>query len=243
MTEASPWRRLHGRRHGKKLKPGRRRLVETLLPRLRVPLDAAGDPAALFASPPADLWLEIGFGGGEHLAAQARLRPDVGFIGCEPFLNGVSRLLAEIEADSRLANIRLFDDDARRLLDVLPDACLGRVFLLFPDPWPKARHAKRRFINPDNLTQLAGVMADRAELRMASDHMGLIAWSLEQVARHPDFTWTARRPADWRCRPADAVETRYEAKALENGDGCVYLAWARNPRAAPIDGEPGELSA
>ncbi len=234
MTGNAPRRRFHGRRQGKRLKPGRRRLIDELLPRLRVPLAAAADPPRLFPDPPAEVWLEIGFGGGEHLAAQARTRADVGLIGCEPFINGVARLLSEIEA-AGLTNIRLFDDDARLLLDALPDACLGRVFLLFPDPWPKARHHKRRFVNPRNLDRLARVTADGAEIRIATDHMGLAAWTLEQVGRHPAFAWTARRPDDWRRRPADATETRYESKALRDGRRRVYLTFRRHARAPGVE--------
>ena len=176
-----------------------------------------------------DLWLEIGFGGGEHLAAQAAANPGTGFIGCEPFINGVASLLAEIDRLG-LTNIRIFDDDARLMLKALPDACLGRVFVLFADPWPKKRHHRRRFIAPDTLDQLARLMKDGAELRFASDHMGYVRWALSRLTAHADFQWTAAGPADWRTRPADAVETRYEEKALQKGLSCVYLSFSRSLR-------------
>jgi tRNA (guanine-N7-)-methyltransferase len=123
----------------------------------------------------ADIWLEVGFGGGEHLAAQARSHPDIGMIGCEPFINGVGRLLSEIDRDG-IANIRIHPDDARDAIDALPDACIGRVFVLYADPWPKTRHHRRRFIGPDSLPGLARIMKDGAELRVASDQMRLVRW-------------------------------------------------------------------
>ncbi len=154
--------RLYGRRRGPRLRAGRQALMDRLLPELRidVPADAAPgaiDPRALFAAPMDQVWLEIGFGGGEHLAAQAAAHPGIGFIGCEPFVNGVARLIARID-EAGLANIRLHPDDARPLLAALPDACVGRVFILFPDPWPKARHHKRRLVTTALLDALARVM-------------------------------------------------------------------------------------
>jgi tRNA (guanine-N7-)-methyltransferase len=177
----------------------------------------------------ADLWLEVGFGGGEHLAAQARAHPDVGMIGCEPFINGVGRLLSEIDRDS-IANIRIHPDDARDVIDALPDACIGRVFVLYADPWPKTRHHRRRFIGPENLTRLARIMKDGAELRLASDQMPLIRWMLFHALHDGAFEWTARGPEDWRSRPNDWPQTRYEAKALERGETCVYLKFRRRAR-------------
>ncbi|WP_460020143.1 tRNA (guanosine(46)-N7)-methyltransferase TrmB [Magnetospira thiophila] len=216
---------------GHPLSPAQQQRVDDLLPRLRLDLSGPLDPAALFPRPMTELWLELGFGGGEHLAAQAAARPDVGFIGCEPFMNGVARCLADLEARG-LDNVRLLDDDARKVFDVLPDASLDRVFVLFPDPWPKARHAKRRFIVPANLDLLARVMKDGAELRVASDHMSYIRWALGHLMDHPAFQWTARRPTDWRTRPADGQQTRYESKALARGDRCVYLTFTRTVRPA-----------
>ncbi len=220
----------YGRRKGRALRPGRARLLESLLPRLRIEL-AGGkiDPAALFDPPAAEIWLEIGFGGGEHLAAQALAHPATGMIRCEPFVNGVARLLAEIERDG-IANIRIYPNDARDLIDALPDASVGRVFVLFADPWPKTRHHRRRFIGRDNLSHLARIMKDGAELRLASDQNSLVRWMLFHATREPAFEWTARRAADWRCRAADWPRTRYEAKALAQGEQCVYLVFRRRPR-------------
>lgn len=232
MDEAGK-RIFYGRRKGRSLRAGRQRLVEELLPRIRVVPGGEIDPSALFEPPPRDIWLEVGFGGGEHLAEQARMHADVGMIGCEPFINGVARLLSEIERDS-LGNIRIHADDARDLIDNLPDASIGRAFVLFADPWPKARHNRRRFIGPENLDRLARVMKDGAELRLASDQMPLIRWMLFHTIKHPDFEWTARGPQDWRVRPDDWPPTRYEAKAVDGGIACVYLTFCRRPRKSVV---------
>lgn len=222
----------YGRRKGRPLRAGRRRLLDELLPRISVDVARAQTSLqTLFPEPVRDVWLEIGFGGGEHLAEQARMHPDVGMIGCEPFINGVARLLSEVERD-KLENIRIHADDARDLIDALPDASIGRVFVLFADPWPKARHARRRFIGPENLDRLARVMKDDAELRLASDQMPLIRWMLFHATEHPDFRWTARDPRDWRNRPDDWPPTRYEEKALGKGIACVYLTFQRERRSA-----------
>ena len=223
-------RRLYGRRHGKKLRPRRQALIDTLLPGLRITPRAGLEPATLFDHDPSAVWLEVGFGGGEHLAAQARARPDVGLIGCEPFINGLAGLCALID-DHKLANIRLHDDDARLLMDCLADASIGRMFLLFPDPWPKSRHHKRRFINAETLDACARILADGAELRLATDDMSYCRWMLEHVARHDAFTWTARGPGDWRERPDDWPQTRYEAKARAQGRKPVFLRYRRIARA------------
>jgi tRNA (guanine-N7-)-methyltransferase len=231
MVEAAQRRRVfHGRRHGRRLRPGRARLLASGLDLVSVDLlKASVSPPDLFAAPVAETWLEIGFGGGEHLAAQAAARPDVGFIGCEPFMNGVARLLTDIEAQD-ISNIRVHADDARDLLDVLPSASISRCFILFPDPWPKLRHHNRRMVSTQNLDALAHVLSDGAELRMASDHMEYIRWMLFHVLRHDAFEWVCEGPADWRERPADGTPTRYEQKALSRGDACVYLRFRRRPR-------------
>ena len=183
----------------------------------------------LFPADRAAYWLEIGFGGGEHLSAQAKAHPSVGFIGCEPFINGVARLLTDIDQEN-LSNIRLFTDDARLLMDRLDEAVISRVFVLFPDPWPKKRHADRRFINQENLDTLSRIMRDGAELRFASDEMGYIRWTLKQVRGHPDFEWTAETGQDWQGRPDDWPPTRYEGKALAAGRSCIYLRFRRRIR-------------
>jgi len=226
----------YGRRRGRRLRPGRQRLLATLLPALRVPLGGpagaeAGrlEPRRLFAAPVAEVWLEVGFGAGEHLAAQAAAHPGVGLIGCEPYVNGVASLLARVEA-AGLDNVRIHPEVAGPLLDALADACIARVFVLFPDPWPKTRHYKRRFVSADNLRALARVMADGAELRLASDDMGYVRWMLERVLADGRFDWLARGPEDWRRRPADWPASRYESKALAEGRRCVYLRFRRRPR-------------
>ena len=187
----------------------------------------------LFLQKKITFWLEIGFGGGEHLAAQAKAHPAVGFIGCEPFVNGVARLLANIEQEN-LTNIRLFSDDARPLMDCIEDSKISRAFLLFPDPWPKKRHAGRRFINPENLDTLSRILCDGAEVRVASDEMGYIRWTLKHFRGHPDFEWMAEGAKDWRERPKDWPPTRYESKALALGRPCIYLQFRRRERSITI---------
>jgi len=235
--EGVPPGRLYGRRRGRPLRPGQRRLKDELLPRLTIALPKAGplDPRSLFPMPVAAVWLEIGFGAGEHVAAQAEHHPDISFIGCEVFEDGIVRLLGEI-ARRGIGNVRLFTDDARLLLAVLPPASLGRVFVLFPDPWPKRRHHKRRLIAPATLDLLATVMEDGAELRLATDDRGYLAWMLEHLMAHPDFRWLARRPADWRERPPDWPPTRYEEKARAAGRRPAFLRFIRHPRGRSRQG-------
>jgi tRNA (guanine-N7-)-methyltransferase len=221
-------RRFYGRRKGRPLRKGQQQLIDTLLPRLAIALPDEGtlDPKSLFSHRPTQIWLEIGFGGGEHLAEQARANRDVGLIGCEVFLNGIATLLAQVSA-SGLDNVRIYPEDARDLLDALPDGSLDRVFLLFPDPWPKRRHADRRFIQPANLDLLARLIKPGAELRVASDDPTYIGWALAHLMRHPAFAWTAQRPADWRARTPDWPGTRYESKALREGREPVFLRFTR----------------
>lgn len=173
-----------------------------------------------------DFAFEVGFGGGEHLVAQARLNPSTGFIGCEPFENGVAKLLAQVRAHG-VSNVRVYMDDALSVLRRLPDACLSRVFLLFPDPWPKFRHHKRRFIQPRSLEVIARVLGRGGELRVATDHSDYAQWVLMHVLADHHFTWQASTAADWRDRPLDWVPTRYEQKALASGRPCVYLRFLR----------------
>ena len=228
-------RGLYGRRHGRRLRPGLERLLQDMLPKVRIEPPPAGgrlDPAALFSKSPAEIWLEIGFGGGEHLAWQAERNPDIGILGAEFFVNGVAALLRLLR-DRALDNVRVVLGDGRDLLDALPAASLGRVFILFPDPWGKMRHHKRRIVQRETLDRLAELMADGAELRLATDHPEYLGWILERVCGHPDFQWLARRPIDWRERPPDWPPTRYERKALGQGRRPVYLRFSRRPRASP----------
>jgi tRNA (guanine-N7-)-methyltransferase len=230
-------RRVYGRRRGRPLRTGQRDRVEELLPRLRIELptsDEGGailDPASLFPHRPAALWLEIGFGGGEHLAAQAAAHPGIGFIGCEVFENGIAKLLVEVERRG-LENVRIFPDDARLLLAALPPASLDRVFVLFPDPWPKLRHQKRRLVSAATLDMLAGLMRDGGELRLATDDVDYLRWMLERAAAHPGFEWLARCADDWRRRPEDWPPTRYEAKAIAAGRVPTFMRFRRRPRGA-----------
>ncbi len=222
-----PRRLLYGRRQGHKLRAGQQHLVETLLPRLAIDLKTLGDPRRLFDAAPDDIWLEIGFGGGEHLATQAAAHPNIGFLGCEPFVNGVAKLLVQIDR-AGLDNIRLHQGDARDLLDALAPGSVGRVFLLFPDPWPKTRHHKRRFVSQETLDQLAQAVRPGGELRIATDIPDYCRWTLQHIRRHGAFEWLAKGPADWRQRPADWPETRYEQKAIRQGRIPVYLRFRRH---------------
>jgi tRNA (guanine-N7-)-methyltransferase len=210
------------------LRSGQKTLTRELLPRLAISIPPSGrlDPAALFRATPRSVWLEIGFGGGEHLAWQAERRPKIGFLGCEVFENGIVKLLAEIR-NRRLDNIRIFADDARLLLMALPPKSIGRVFILFPDPWPKRRHHKRRIVSRGILDSLAEIMSDGAELRLATDDSSYVGWMLAHVTDHPAFEWLARRRADWRERPADWPSTRYEEKALAAGRVPFFLSFRR----------------
>jgi|HubBroStandDraft_6_1064221.scaffolds.fasta_scaffold418408_2 tRNA (guanine-N7-)-methyltransferase len=228
---AHPREQFYGRRKGRPLRAGQRERRTTLLPQLSFVLPESGilDPATLFPEPQREIWLEVGFGGGEHLAEQAERHPEIGFIGCELFENGIVKLLGEIDRRD-LANIRICSDDARTLLATLAPCSIARIFILFPDPWPKARHHKRRLIAPATLDRLAEIMTDRAELRLATDDPSYLSWMLECVTNHPAFCWTARRPADWRERPADWPATRYEEKARKAGRAPSFLRFVRRPR-------------
>jgi tRNA (guanine-N7-)-methyltransferase len=229
LSEApTPHQQLYGRRRGRPLRAGQRERQAALLPQLsfELPPSARLDPTDLFAVPVREVWLEVGFGGGEHLAAQAERHPDIGFIGCEVFENGIVKLLGEI-ARRGLGNIRIHADDARPLLAALVPRSISRVFVLFPDPWPKARHHKRRLIARPALDRLAKLMTDRAELRLATDDPSYLVWMLEHTTNHPAFSWTARRPQDWRERPADWPPTRYEGKARKAGRVPAFLRFER----------------
>ncbi|NTU77136.1 MAG: tRNA (guanosine(46)-N7)-methyltransferase TrmB [Alphaproteobacteria bacterium] len=214
--------RLFGRRKGRPLHTRKSALMQDLLPRLQIVLskDKLLNLASLFKG---EVWLEVGFGGGEHLAAQAARNPDIGFIGCEPFINGVAGLLDHIDKQ-QLTNIRIYPDDARVLLDALPDESLGKCFVLYPDPWPKKRHAERRFIGLENLDRLARVMKTNAELWMATDVAALADWMREKTEEHKAFTCLH----DGLASPPGWVPTRYEEKGLKAGRQPVYLGFKRN---------------
>jgi tRNA (guanine-N7-)-methyltransferase len=224
----SPTSLLHGRRKGKKLGVRHTGLLRDLSPALS--FDASSpipDPAALFGGRRAPLWLEIGFGGGEHLAASAVRHPGVNFIGCESFLNGIAKALELIE-DGDLGNIRLHDGDARNVIEALPARSVDGVYLLYPDPWPKRRQHKRRFVSEETLTRLARIMREGAELRFATDVDDYAAWTLARVLGSPDFTWRALAARDWQEPWEEWPGTRYEAKAKAEGRRPAYLTFARN---------------
>ena len=212
-----------GRRYGRRLPPNAKRLVKELLPTISITAPESGslDLQSLFPDA-ISYQMEIGFGAGEHLAALARTYPDVGFIGCEPFINGVAKLLVEIEEQS-LSNIRLFTDDARLLCDVLPDASIDKIHILFPDPWPKLRHHKRRLVSAETLSQLARLQKKGAALQLATDHEDYANWMLEQLLTHPDYTWTAQSKADWQSPPSDWVATRYQHKTSAEGRAPMFF--------------------
>lgn len=215
--------RSFGRRRGRTLGQRGRDRVAASLP--GIGLDLAR-PASEQLDPARGIWLEIGFGGAEHLLWQARANPDIVLIGCEPFLDGVAKALTGIEA-SGLANVRLHPDDARPLLRWLPDAAISRAFVLFPDPWPKKRHVKRRLVATPTLDLLARVMRPGAELRVATDIGDYMRTILLAVMAHPEFEWPARGPEDWRERGRDWPETRYEQKAVREGRRCAYFSFRR----------------
>jgi len=224
-----PAERLYGRTRGHKLRPRQQALLDQALPRLAFPPNAAPNPLAAFDGPVTELWLEIGFGGGEHAEALASANPHAGLIACEVFENGVCSLLSRLipegeEATSPVPpNLRLWRDDARLLLRNLPEACLDKLFLMFPDPWPKARHAKRRFVHPDQIALLARVLRPGGEWRIASDDPTYQAWVIEVFAGQTAFAptnATAERPSDW-------PPTRYEAKARLAGRQPLYWSLHR----------------
>jgi tRNA (guanine-N7-)-methyltransferase len=217
-----------GRRKGHRLRAHQADLIETLLPHLA--LDIAQSPPADLADlfdPPADqVRLEIGFGGGEHLAAEALAQPNIGFIGCEPYVNGMAKILSRIETHN-IGNVRLFAGDAAELLAWLPAQSLARIDLIHPDPWPKRRHWKRRFVQDATVARIARVLKPGAEFRFVSDIDDYCAWTLAHLARSADFAWTAERAADWRLPWDGYTMTRYGRKAEREGRRAAYLRFRR----------------
>lgn len=222
--EEHPERRrnkVYGRRIGRPLRGDRQSALENKLPRYAItPEDITNiDPSKPY-------WVEIGFGNGEHLVWQAKHNPDVTIIGCEPFLNGVSYCARDL-ADNNLDNALLWADDARMVVENLPDASIERLFVLHPDPWPKKRHNKRRIIQKETLDQFARILKKGALFRMASDHVDMAEWMLEKTFAHPDFKWLAESAEDWRTAKADWPQTRYEAKGIKAGRKPYYLEFER----------------
>jgi tRNA (guanine-N7-)-methyltransferase len=205
--------------------------MRDLLPRVALTIPPSGqlDPRSIFDDGGKSLWVEIGFGGGEHLALQAARHPEIGFIGCEIFENGIAKLLAQISRGC-IENIRIFTDDGRLLIGALAPTSIERVFMLFPDPWPTRRHEGRRILSRETLDTLAGVMTDGAELRLATDDREFLSWMLERATDHPGFEWLARRACDWRGRPLDWPPTRFEEKAHAVGRQPIFLRFRRRAR-------------
>ena len=225
---AHPHGSFFGRRKGHKLRLHQADLIEHLLPRLALDIGKPGPPdlAGLF-DPPADaVRLEIGFGGGEHLIAEARAFPDTGFIGCEPYVNGMAKILAQIEAHN-IGNIRLFAGDAAELLAWAPPHSLDRIDLIHPDPWPKRRHWKRRFVQDATVAAMARALKPDGEFRFVSDIDAYGAWTLAHLLRSPDFAWTAERASDWRLPWPDYTMTRYGRKAEREGRQAAYLQFRK----------------
>jgi len=223
MSDHHPPLRSFGRLKSRPIKPRQAALMETRLPGLRIPAGPV-DAAALMPGA-VETWLEIGFGGGEHMAAQAGRHPDVLILGAEPFVNGVASAVRHID-EQGLTNVRLHDGDVRELIARIPEAALARVFILFPDPWPKTRQQKRRLVQPELVAELARTIRPGGALRFASDVASYVDQALERIIASPAFDWQAERPQDWRIPPADHVTTRYEEKRL--GDCApVFLDFVR----------------
>jgi tRNA (guanine-N7-)-methyltransferase len=227
-SEKLTQRAFFGRRKGHPLRPRQAALFDTLLPKLALDLTqpAPADLRSLFGGPLDDVRLEIGFGGAEHLTAQAKAKPLSGFIGSDGFLNAIAKALAAIDAD-KLANIRLHFGDASALIEWLPAESLSRIDLLYPDPWPKRRHWKRRFIQNDSLKQLARLLRPGGELRFATDIADYAAWTLARVLRSNEFVWTAECADEWRKPWPDFFGTRYEAKAKREGRVPAYFIFRK----------------
>lgn len=227
----APWRNFYGRFKGKTLRPSQETCLEEDLAKLspgavdwdvnpdRQPIDLK----SLFGD--REVWLEIGFGGGEHMVHQAVQNPQAGIIGCEPFINGVAMLLGKIRA-AEAQNVAVYPGDARNMFDVLPEESVSRAFLLYPDPWPKARHHRRRFVTQEHLEPLAKVLKKGAIFRVATDIPDYVRQTLEEVPR-AGFEWLAERPEDWRRPWDDWMSTRYEQKALREGRVPHYLTFRR----------------
>ena len=230
-----------GRRKGRTIRKTKQTLIEKFLPKIAIETAKMSDLESVFPFKPQKIMLEIGFGNGEHLAEQAKNHPHYGFVGVEVFQNGVANLLNLITGikegvnlpenfvleKGRTDNIRVFSDDVRLLFQYIPDAVFDKIFLLFPDPWPKKKHASRRFINPDNLKELARVLKKGGILRVATDHKVYKSWTLRQLVANNDFKWTAKCSDDWRKAPADHVETKYQRKAIAEGRRPVFFDFMR----------------
>lgn len=233
-TPPKPIRNFYGRRYGKRLRQAQRQLLDQALKPISVPLESHSCSPA--GQSPLDLqklfggkkpvWLEVGFGSGEHMVHQAQLHSDIGIIGCEPFVNGVASLLSKLR-DSPCSNIRIHAGDVRDVMDCLPRHALSRVFLIYPDPWPKKRHHRRRFMTPEYLQPLADVMKPGACLRLATDIADYARQAVEEISLSTEFEWEPSRQEDWQVPWNDWLPTRYEHKALRDGRTPIYLTFKR----------------
>lgn len=221
-------RKVHGRTFTKGMSQRQFDLLEHFLPKVALDIDTlkTKDISSLFNDAKKQTWMEVGFGGGEHIARQARQNPDIGFIACEPFQNGVAKLLTEMDTDN-IKNIKVHNDDARTILDHLPTASIDKMFLLYPDPWHKSKHHKRRFICPENLTQIARVLKKEAIFFVASDIPDYVSWTLRHLQIDDNFEWLAKHDQDWLSPPSDWVATRYERKAKMAGRKSAYMFFRR----------------
>lgn len=224
LAEAHSTRRLYGRKQTRALGRERQEAFDRLLPLLQIPSPFLWDSLFPKKKP---VWLEIGFGNGEHLAGLMRRHPECNFIGAEPFINGMAAFLKEIENDPR-DNIRVWMDDALLLAGQIPDACLEGIYVLNPDPWPKTRHRKRRIINRENLDQLTRILKPGGQLIMATDVDGLAEWMVTQAVLHPALEWRAEKSDDWRRMPDDWIKTRYEQKGAAKGRRQSYLLFQKS---------------
>lgn len=221
-------RKVHGRTFTKGMSQRQFDLLDEFLPSVALDINKLKNQGvgALFDTQKTEFYMEVGFGGGEHLARQARENPNIGYIGCEPFQNGVAKILIEIE-DDEIGNIKVHNDDARTVLDALPDASLDKIYLLYPDPWHKFKHNKRRFICEENMQQIVRVLKKDAIFFVASDIPDYVSWTLRHLQNNPNFEWLANQDTDWLSPPSGWQSTRYEQKAQRNGRKSAYLLFKR----------------
>ncbi|MEC7661179.1 MAG: tRNA (guanosine(46)-N7)-methyltransferase TrmB [Pseudomonadota bacterium] len=225
-----------GRRHGRKLRPQLDKLFKENLHTFLVEEGLKSDKIDLttfFSIKPKKFWLEIGFGGGEHLAWQAKLHPEIGFLGFEPYINGVASLVRHLVSE-RLSNVRIFPEDIRPFLNKLPNGCISKIFILFPDPWPKSKHRKRRIIQYETLSEFHRILKPKGKLRIATDHVDYLTWILIHFNNFNGFQWVAKSPKNWRCRVSNWPQTRYEQKAIRQGREPAFLEYRRCDRPTLI---------